>query len=148
MSSIRISKIAEDTGLLRYAQSDRSDNNAFFPTYAHLVLFAAVIGYNNSLFCSDPEFAKKDPIAWDIFENQRLERGTLADIARLLGICHEEDVTIVGDTDSICKIVEGYSHEGFRLLNEINQSDDCGGNALGFMQYWETEMELINLPNS
>ena len=147
MSSIRISKLAEGGGLLRYAVSDHTDPDAFFPTYAHLIIFAAVLGYNNSSFCDNPEFAQKDPVAWDIFENQRLERGTLADIARLLCICHQGDVTSISDTDTVCRIVEGYSHEGFRILDSINQSpEECGGNARGFMEYWATEMEIFNRP--
>jgi hypothetical protein len=105
-----------------------------------------VIGYKNSLFCDTPEFSQKDPISWDIFENQRLERGTLADIARLLCICKKQDVISISDTDTVCRIVEGYSHEGFRLLNEIYQSEEGGGRPATFMEYWETEMEILSLP--
>ena len=121
MAQIRVPKAAN--ALLQYCSAHRQKfDDAFFPSYAHMMIFAASLGYQRDEFDIDVTFVQNDPypIGMDIFKNQGL-----MDFIIILGLVKERKPEIVDNEDELAKIVEGYACSGFRHM--LSRYDSCGG---------------------
>jgi dnd system-associated protein 4 len=121
MAAIRMPEAG--AALLQYcnAYKNRKDD-AFFPTYAHLILFAASIGYKRDEFDSEINFFPKEPypIDIDIFKNLQLY-----DYILIIGLAKTKSYEIVNDNDELARIIEGFSSAGFREMLRVY--DQCSG---------------------
>ena len=121
MAQIRVPKAA--TELLQFCTANRQkSDDAFFPSYAHMVVFAASLGYKEDEFDTEVAFVKNEPypIGMDTFRNLRL-----IDFIIILGLVKEKKPEIVDNEDELAKIVEGYSSAGFRHM--LRMYENCGG---------------------
>jgi len=114
MSAIRLPQSAEP--LLPFChRHDSSHDNACFDTYADLVVFAASVGFHSlegrkpspsAAFLESPY-----PIDLAIFKNQHLFPNLI-----FMGLAAEGTQDIAKHEDRLCHLIEGYAHEGARIL--------------------------------
>jgi hypothetical protein len=114
MPSIRLPKSVEP--LLQFChRHDSSRDNACFDTYADLVVFAASVGFHDLSTQKPPasvEFLDSPyPIDLAIFKNQHLFPNLL-----LMGLAVEGTQDIAKNEQRLCLLVEGYAHEGAKVL--------------------------------
>ena len=121
MAAIRIPESAK--ALLPYCEPYRAKNDdCFFPSYAHLITFAASIGYQKDQCDEEVSFISKEPypITLDIFKNLGLY-----DYILVLGLSKTKSYEIIQDEESLSKIIEGFASAGFREMLRVYER--CAG---------------------
>jgi len=114
MPAIRLPQSAEP--LLPFChRHDSSRDNACFDTYADLVVFAASVGFHSLEGQKPPPsvgfMETPCPIDLAIFKNQHLFPNLL-----LMGLAAEGTQDIAKHEERLCQLIEGYAHEGARIL--------------------------------
>lgn len=89
---------------------------SYFPTYAHLVSCAAMVGLGEEPLLGEPVLLDRDPrpIPLEIFENQNLLEPLL-----LAAIVSKSDATIARDKDAVARLVERLASSGFVRMQQI-----------------------------
>lgn len=119
MAQVRVPKSAVKMLAIRLkdpaATPTRSDSDAFFPTNAHMVMFAASVGFEEKRFDKKPEFFKNnpDPIDLGIFQRQDLYQ-----MIQCLGIAKEKTHEVANDENRLAEILEGYASAGFEIMTK------------------------------
>lgn len=111
--------------LAKYMVEDKeAKDDAFFPTYAHMIMFAAAVGFRHNEFDDDVEFCPQSPypIPVETFKNRELY-----DFALLLTLARNPSVESLKDPDVVTKTIEGYSSAGFRHLAKMDAGSDLVG---------------------
>jgi hypothetical protein len=95
--------------------------DAFFPTYAHLVTFAASYGMYKGEFDDDVEFVEGAPvpIPLEIFKN-----AGLYDTALVLTLKRFHSESALQSPESISKALEGFSSAGLRNMAKLDTGHD------------------------
>ena len=97
--------------------------NACFETYAHLVTFAASLGFSVLEGSPPPTGAKRssliDPVAWEYFSGDR-QQTTI----QLIGLVAGGGTEIVNDPERLCRMIEDLAAEGGKELVKIHKN--CG----------------------
>ena len=128
MAVIRIPESA--MALLPYCEPYRAKrDDCFFPSYAHLIVFAASIGYQKDECDVEVSFISKEPypIQLDIFNNLGLY-----DYILVLSLSKTKSYEIIQDKESLSKIIEGYASAGFREMLRVYEK--CAGH--NFIDEW------------
>lgn len=101
---------------LEYVKGDRnSPGESIFPTYAHLMAFAAAYGALSGEFTKPSgNLQNPNPIDLAIFERQGL-----INALRIIVLSHSGGVDNLEDENEIVKIVQGYTNGGFRILERV-----------------------------
>lgn len=122
MQSVQVPLSAQP--LLRYMKQDKNAaEDAFFPTYAHMMIFAAAVGFDLGEFDDDVEFLQSPhPIPFDIFRNN-----DLYDQALVLTLARNPKLEALQDAALVAKTVEGYSSAGFRHMAKWSTGRDLLG---------------------
>lgn len=121
MAVVRIPESA--MALLPYCEPYRAKRyDCFFPSYAHLIIFAASIGYKKDECDEEVSFISKEPhpIQLDIFKNLGLY-----DYILILGLSKTKSYEIIQQIELLAKIVEGYASAGFREMLRVYER--CAG---------------------
>ena len=135
MAVIRIPESA--TALLPYCSAHRNKrDDSFFKTYAHLMIFAAEIGYRNDEFDNEVDFCKKEPYPIQIEVFQSLG---LYDHIVIIALAHTKSYAVVNDADQLAKIAEGYASAGFREM--LRRFERCSGH--NFLDEWVQEVVTL-----
>lgn len=140
MAKIRVPKNAEL--LLPFVERDmRPNDQAFFPTYAHLIVFAASVGHDAEKFDKAPDFIRvsPEPIDLEIFKNRRLYQ-----LLQLLAISHTKQHEIASKEETVAEIAEGYASAGLSIMKEWY--DSVANNNAVFIQKIAGEILLYSLP--
>lgn len=121
MPTIRFPKTGE--GLVRYLfAANMPPQNAIFETGAHLIAFAAGIGFLKK--DKDRHFTPVDdrpqPIDLHVFKSQGLYEAL-----QILAIADSGSHEIVDKEKEICELVEQYASAGFRHLQAMH--NECDG---------------------
>ena len=108
-------------------QDKSAAQDAFFPSYAHLVMFAAALGYENDEFDDDVAFSKGAPypIPVEIFKNAELY-----EYALVLTLARAGSHEALQDPEIVAKTIEGYSSAGFRHLAQLGKGHDLLGTVV------------------
>jgi len=114
MPAIRIPQVAEP--LLPFCRRHTtSRDNACFDTYADFVVFAASVGFHHlnkqSIPAASAFMEAPNPIDVGTFKNLHLFPNLL-----LMGLAAEGTQDIAKHEDRLCQLIEGYAHEGSKLL--------------------------------
>ena len=128
MAHVRIPESA--VILLPYCKAHIHKNkDPFFPTYAHMMIFAASIGFKRDEYDRDISFITRDPypITFDIFKNLNL-----FDIILCLALSEHKTYKVLDDEDLLAKVIEGYSSAGFRQMLRLYER--CGGH--NYLDEW------------
>jgi len=133
MAAVRIPESAKS--LLSYcrAHPTKSDD-FFFPSYAHLIMFAAGIGCYKDEYDDEVAFCDKEPypIPMDIFQNVGL-----LDYIYVIGLSKTKNYNILNQKEELCKIIEGYSSAGLREMLRVYER--CAGQE--FLHEWVQELK-------
>ena len=126
-TSIGFPKIGND--LIKFVKGSTAHSSACFGTNANLMIFAAAWAFNEGVEIDENAKVdcKPDPIGWDTFQNNKLDKICLA-----IGIAHvgAEGVKFSNDKEGsiassrLANIIENYASEGFRLLVQLYQVSD------------------------
>lgn len=128
MARVRVPKNAES--LLVFMEKDvRPSPEAFFPTYAHMIVFAATVGFEAKTFDKNPSFIKSspEPIDIEVFRNRGLFR-----FLQLLAISRAESHEVANNEDRMAETLEGYASAGFGIMKGWHET--LGGSDVGFVQ--------------
>lgn len=140
MAKIRVPKQAEL--LLPFVERDmRPNDQAFFPTYAHLIVFAASVGHDADKYDPNPDFIRTspEPIDLEIFRNRRLYQ-----LLQLLAISRTQQHEIASKEDQVAEIAEGYASAGLSIIK--TWYDSVANNNAIFIQKIAGEILLHSLP--
>ena len=123
MANIRFPKTGE--GLVRYlAAANMPPETAIFETGAHLVAFAAGIGYQRKEKDQDftPVADRPQPIDLNIFRSQGLYESL-----QIIAIADTGSHAIVHDDKEkeLCELIEKYASAGFKYL--LAMHNECDG---------------------
>jgi dnd system-associated protein 4 len=123
MPSIHVPKSAEPLLCFCRKSQDLADN-ACFETYAEMVIFAASLGFKlaeGRKPKGQVEDTKKvNPIDLDTFKNQGLFQNVL-----MMALATEKSQEIIRNEDQICRLIEGFAHQGFSEMEAIlNKATD------------------------
>ena len=119
MVRVRVPKSAETMLTLRLKNpagtASKTSMDSFFPTNAHMVMFAAAVGFDAKRFNKKPEVFKcnPDPIEMGVFHSQGLFQ-----MVQCLGIFKEKTHAVAIDEERLAEIIEGYASEGFEVMNK------------------------------
>lgn len=128
MARVRVPLSAEP--LLTFMVKDlRPSPEAFFPTYANMIVFAASVGFDAKKFDRAPSFLKSnpEPIDVEVFRN----RG-LYSFLQMLTIAHEEGHEAASNDDRLATVLEGYASAGFGIMK--HWYEETGGSDPVFVQ--------------
>lgn len=93
-------------------------SNAFFESYAHLVTFAACVGFHRLDGTLAAGGARRtdqiEPIDWEYFGNDRLQTAL-----HLIALVASGGTEAVDDPDQLCRLVEGFAAEGAKELVQL-----------------------------
>jgi dnd system-associated protein 4 len=132
MAVVRIPESAK--ALLPYCEPFRGKrDDCFFPSYAHLVIFAASIGFKRDEYDEDVSFISKEPypIQLDIFQSQGLY-----DFILILGLSKEKAYEIIQNEELLATTIEGYASAGFREMLRVYER--CSGH--NYIDEWVQEI--------
>jgi hypothetical protein len=114
--------------LAKYMEQDKeAKEDAFFPTYAHMIVFAAAVGFEHGEFDDDIEFCAQAPHPIPIETFKNLE---LYDFALVLTLARETTFDSLKDPEVVTKTLEGYSSAGFRHLAQMDVGRDLIGSLV------------------
>ena len=118
------------TPLLPFCEKHKINlrDDHFFPTFAHMIMFSASIGYKRDEFDEHIEFCKKEPYPIPI--ETFISLGLFEQII-VLGLARTKSYEVVKDYQTLSQITEGYSSAGFREMLRIFEKSS-GHNYLDF----------------
>lgn len=105
--------------LLPFARtSKQKKSNACFDSYAHLVTFAAALGFSEldggPPSPGAPRSTLIEPIPWEYFSGGRQEIAL-----HLIGLAAGGGTEIVNDAERLCRVIEDLAAEGGKALMKI-----------------------------
>ena len=104
-------------------------DDAFFESFAHMIIFAAAIGLDRDEFDEDAAFCEKDPypITLETFKSLGLYDPIL-----IMTLARHEDFEIAKSESAIASTIEGFASAGFRYMEQLYR--ECEGYE--FLQQW------------
>ena len=91
----------------------------FFPTQAHLLVFAA------SIACEVDEFQENPETKSDSIKETVLRNNNLVDRIRIMALYKTNDVKVLDDDYEVSSIVEGYAAAGFEIMKTwLNEAEE------------------------
>lgn len=122
MPAIRFPKTGENIARCYLATPSTPSHNAIFETGAHLIAFAAGVGYVKRE--KDKHFTpvedRPQPVDLNIFKSQGLY-----EILQIIAVADSGSHEVVDREDEIRDIVEQYASAGFRHMQAMH--DECDG---------------------
>lgn len=128
MAQIRMPERAKS--LLAYCKRHNAKNeDAFFESFAHMIIFAASIGLERDEFDADAVFCEKDPypITLETFKSLGLYDPIL-----IITLARHQDFEAAKSENNVAATIEGFASAGFRYMEQIYR--ECEGYE--FLQQW------------
>ena len=128
MAHIRMPQSARP--LLQFCRSHNAKlEDAFFPSFAQMIIFAASLGWQRDEFDEAVAFCEKDPypITLETFKSLGLYDPIL-----IMTLARTENFEVAKNDNEIATIIEGLASAGFRYMDQIYVK--CEGYE--FLQQW------------
>jgi dnd system-associated protein 4 len=128
MANIRMPQTARP--LLQYCRSHNAKlEDAFFQSFAQMIIFAASLGWQQDEFDEAVAFCEKDPypIPLETFKSLGLYDPIL-----IITLARTKNFEVAKNDTEIAAIIEGFASAGFRYMDKIYGK--CEGYE--FLQQW------------